>query len=140
MLKMYDDTSQRYKSQTWQIAEIDSYQNERGCYLCLELSHVHYLLLWHLESLAVSLVEEPGVDHSKGDGVPEDVHVPTPGFQVELVFRCERVQQIHASHVFVVGTHNVRPFNVNVGFVGFVPALNLFHRFWSSEGGQLHHL
>ena len=28
---------------------------------------------------AVPLVEEPGVDHSKHDGAPEDVHVPASG-------------------------------------------------------------
>ncbi|KAF3837647.1 hypothetical protein F7725_009415, partial [Dissostichus mawsoni] len=35
-------------------------------------------------SFALPLVEEPGVDHSKDDGVPEDVHVPASGLHGDL--------------------------------------------------------
>lgn len=61
------------------------YQDERGCKLCLKLSPVQYLFLSHLQSFTVPLVEESGVNHSKDDGVPEDVNVPVVGFHGELV-------------------------------------------------------
>ena len=60
------------------------HQDERGCNLCLKLSPVQCLFLRHLQSFTVPLVEEPGVDHRKDDGVPEDVHVPAAGFHGNL--------------------------------------------------------
>ena len=66
--------------------------------------------------------------------MPENIHVPVTGFDGELIFGCKWVQQIHTSHVLVVGANNVRPLNFSVGSGGFVPALNLLHRFRSSKG------
>ena len=68
------------------------------------------------------------------DGMPKDVHVPATGLDGELIFGCKWVQQIHTSHVLVVGTNNVRPLSFNVGSGGLVPALKPLHRFRSSKG------
>ncbi|KAL7370901.1 hypothetical protein ABVT39_013794 [Epinephelus coioides] len=86
---------------------MDSYQDERRCLLRLKPSPVQHLFLGNIVSFAVPLVEEPGVDHGKNDGVQEDVNVPVVRFHRELVFCSKRVQQIHTTHVFIVGTHNM---------------------------------
>lgn len=54
-----------------------------------ELSPVQNHLLRKAESLAFALVQEPGIDHSKDNGVPEDVYVPVVGFYTELIFGCK---------------------------------------------------
>ena len=59
------------------------------------LSSFQHLFLWNIESCAVPFVEEPGVDHGKDNGVPEDGTVPAAGFHGVLIFGCKRVQQIH---------------------------------------------
>ena len=51
----------------------------------------HRLFARHLESFAVTLVEEPGIDHSEDDGVPKDVP--------HLAWICCRHQQCMASQL-----------------------------------------
>ena len=85
---------------------------------------------WNCLLFIVSLLDILRED----DGVPEYVRVPATGFDAALIFGCKWVQQIHTSHVHVVGTNNVRPLNLSVGSGGFVPTLNLLHMFRSSKG------
>jgi len=50
---------------------------------------VQLLFLGNIDSFAVPFVEEPGVDHSKDKGLPEDVNLPAAHIHGELVFGCK---------------------------------------------------
>ena len=117
-------TGWRWPPSPWCV-DICVCQDERGSWLRLKQTPVQHLFLGNIMSFAVPFVEEPGVDHSNYNSVPEGVTSSAAQFHEELVFGCKWVQQIHTAHVFVVCTHNMRSLNFNVGCGGFVPAFNL---------------
>lgn len=95
--------------------------------------------LTSLESEEVQLimpVQQPGVDHSHGNEIPEKSHVPSPRLHVIPIFGKETVQEVYTPHEAIILFHSEKNLDLNMIFLSFIPSGHLVCWFWASISGN----
>ena len=106
--------------------------NQSCCHLCLKISSYENGLLWNLKKGRVTPIQQPGVDHSHGNEIPEKSHVPSPRLHVILIFGKEAVQEVYTPHEAIVFFHSEGNLDLNMIFLSFIPSRHLTCWFWAS--------